>query len=217
MLRLKVIADQEVKLLSGSGKSKNNSIVADVVNGNTSVSIADISTAISTDSASTLPKDAVISSSVRAVTDINTVESVSSDEIKEEKQTEIKNEDEKVVKEEMKTEDAVTDQMDLAEKTVIIDTKINDENIISNEEKEKDTVNQSAEIKEENTVEIQEQNEFEQKVESNEDEVKMDEVEAKEWRKYFISACRWFDTDQEKFLRADHLQLILQSADREVW
>ena len=217
MLRLKVIADQEVKLLSGSGKSKNNSIVADVVNGNTSVSIADISTAISTDSASTLPKDAVISSSVRAVTDINTVESVSCDEIKEEKQTEIKNEDEKVVKEEMKTEGALTDQMDLVEKTVIIDTKINDENIISNEEKEKDTVNQSAEIKEENTVEIQEQNEFEQKVESNEDEVKMDEVEAKEWRKYFISACRWFDTDQEKFLRADHLQLILQSADREVW
>ena len=217
MLRLKVIADQEVKLLSGSGKSKNNSIVADVVNGNTGVNITDISTAISTDAACTLHKDAVISSSVRAVTDINTVESVSSDEIKEEKHTEIKNEDEKVVKKEMKTEDAVTDQMDLAEKTVIIDTKINDENIISNEEKEKDTVNQSAEIKEENTVEIQEQNEFEQKVESNEDEVKMDEVEAKEWRKYFISACRWFDTDQEKFLRADHLQLILQSADREVW
>ena len=47
-------------------------------------------------------------------------------------------------------------------------------------------------------------------------QISMDESEAKEWRRYFISACRWFDLEQERYLRADHLQLILQSADREV-
>jgi len=48
----------------------------------------------------------------------------------------------------------------------------------------------------------------------------MDAKEARGWRRYFVSACRWFDQDSDarsdKFLRADHLQLILQSAHREV-
>ena len=135
----------------------------------------------------------------------------------------MKNEDEKVVKEEVKTESVVTDQTDLA------NAKMNDEIRNIKEGEENETINQSAVIKDENSNkddkgnflrsledDQEEQNELEQKAESNEDEVKMDEVEAKEWRKYFLSACRWFDTDQEKFLRADHLQLILQSADREV-
>jgi hypothetical protein len=30
-----------------------------------------------------------------------------------------------------------------------------------------------------------------------------------------VSACRWFDIDQDRFLRTDHLQLVLYSAQRE--
>ena len=158
-----------------------------------------------------------------AVADIGVAESIARGETNEESQTQMKNEDEKVVKEEVKTDSAVTDQMDL------VNTKINEEIRDIKEEKENETINQSAEGKDENSNKDdkgmllpsqednhEEQNDSEQKVDSNEDEVKMNEVEAKEWRKYFLSACRWFDTDQEKFLRADHLQLILQSADREV-
>ena len=46
--------------------------------------------------------------------------------------------------------------------------------------------------------------------------VVVSEAEAMEWRAHFHAACRWFDTDQDKFLRADHLLLILQSSPREV-
>ena len=46
--------------------------------------------------------------------------------------------------------------------------------------------------------------------------VAVSEAEAMEWRAHFHAACRWFDTDQDKFLRADHLLLILQSSPREV-
>ena len=42
------------------------------------------------------------------------------------------------------------------------------------------------------------------------------DAEALEWRAHFHAACRWFDTEQDKFLRADHLQLILQSSPREI-
>lgn len=44
----------------------------------------------------------------------------------------------------------------------------------------------------------------------------MDEDEARQWRRSFVSACRWFDLDQERFLRADHLQVILFSAMRDI-
>jgi hypothetical protein len=47
-------------------------------------------------------------------------------------------------------------------------------------------------------------------------EVAVSDAEALEWRAHFHAACRWFDTEQDKFLRADHLQLILQSSPREV-
>ena len=46
--------------------------------------------------------------------------------------------------------------------------------------------------------------------------VVVSEAEAMEWRAHFHAACRWFDTEQDKFLRADHLLLILQSSPREV-
>lgn len=42
----------------------------------------------------------------------------------------------------------------------------------------------------------------------------MPESEAKEWRKAFVTACRWFDTEQLRFLRADHIESILHSSTR---
>jgi hypothetical protein len=44
----------------------------------------------------------------------------------------------------------------------------------------------------------------------------MSDDEALEWRAHFHAACRWFDTEQDRFLRADHLLLVLQSSPREV-
>lgn len=40
------------------------------------------------------------------------------------------------------------------------------------------------------------------------------ETEAKEWRKTFITACRWFDTEQLRFLRAEHLEHIIHTSTR---
>lgn len=43
---------------------------------------------------------------------------------------------------------------------------------------------------------------------------KMSEVEAREWRRAFVNSCRWFDVDQQRYLRQDHLELLLQCSSR---
>lgn len=52
-------------------------------------------------------------------------------------------------------------------------------------------------------------NEFE----GDEDET-MTEDEARMWRMRFVSACRWFDIHQERFIRQDVLQMIIHSSYR---
>lgn len=47
----------------------------------------------------------------------------------------------------------------------------------------------------------------------NEDDY-MSEPEAREYRRHFVNACRWFDIEQQRSLRQDHLELILYSSTR---
>ncbi len=42
----------------------------------------------------------------------------------------------------------------------------------------------------------------------------MSEDAARDWRRAFVAACRWFDVEQLRFLKEDHLELILQASTR---
>ena len=260
-MRLKVIADQEFKLLGGVGKVKavgtgsDNIVVstgaAEIVK--TVESSMESVIPVSTDPICTLPtvSDTVVTDNVIPVVNQLKEENSNRDNnATAEQEKEMKNETNK------ENDDANGNEIDNESKNAIEVKKALEDDIITegvmdvvdelnneNKNKLRNDVGEIPKEKNENenenetngnndknkknagaagiafTEQKDEIKDPEQEVGTQvevENEVKMDEEEAKEWRKYFISACRWFDTDQEKFLRADHLQLILQSADREV-